>query len=52
MALDERGPISYTVPEQDVFSEKKGATTYATPVTPSEEDVEQGSNSIEHWQPG
>ena len=54
MATEERGSISYTSTTHEEFSEKKGATTYATPVTPSEDDVEKGSDStsLEHWQPG
>ncbi|KAI5362908.1 hypothetical protein Slin14017_G065890 [Septoria linicola] len=51
----ERGPITYAGPVED-YSEKKQPTTYTTPVTPTEDDLEKNdnsdANSHAHWQPG
>ncbi len=56
MATEDRGTIAATAAVQEEYSEKKGPTAYAAPVTPTEDDLEKGDNPTgndhEHWQTG
>ena len=52
---EQRISTGQTIPTEDhAYEEKKIPTAYTTPITPGEEDLENGgtSDALAHWQPG